>query len=105
MLNEGIISESSKEILIKKLTENLKQLRAKLDISQEQLANIIGVSRQTINAIESGRREMNWMMFIIIVLLFLKDEDTRSLLTFMGIYTPELAEFLEVDSDNFGGQK
>lgn len=99
MLNEGNISDSNKEILIKKLTENLKQFRAKLNISQEQLANIIGVSRQTINAIESGRRDMNWMMFIIIMLFFLKNEDTRSLLAFMGIYTPELAEFLDVDSE------
>ena len=89
--------------MIKKLTSNLRQLRAKLDITQEQLANIIGVSRQTINAIESGRREMNWMMFVITVLFFLKNEETRALLTFLGIYTPELAEYLEIDSDDSRG--
>lgn len=99
------ISDRDKDILIKKLTDNLKQLRAMMDISQEQLANIIGVSRQTINAIESGRREMHWMMFVTIILFFLKDEEVRSLLTFMGIYTPELANFLDIDSDNFGGRE
>ncbi|HHV98548.1 MAG TPA: helix-turn-helix domain-containing protein [Clostridiaceae bacterium] len=68
-------------------------MRAKLDITQEQLANIIGVSRQTINAIESGRREMDWMMLVITVLFFLR----------MSIYTPELAEYLEIDSDDSKG--
>ena len=32
----------------------LKSARAALDISQQQLAELVGVSRQTINAIEKG---------------------------------------------------
>lgn len=32
----------------------LKSARAALDLSQQQLAEIVGVSRQTINAIEKG---------------------------------------------------
>lgn len=32
----------------------LKSARAAVDLSQQQLANKIGVSRQTINAIEKG---------------------------------------------------
>lgn len=32
----------------------LKAARAALDLSQQDLANIVGVSRQTINAIEKG---------------------------------------------------
>ena len=32
----------------------LKSARAALDISQQELANKVGVSRQTINAIEMG---------------------------------------------------
>ena len=32
----------------------LKSARAALDISQQQLAEIVGVSRQTISAIEKG---------------------------------------------------
>lgn len=33
---------------------NLKSARAAKDLSQQQLANLVGVSRQTINAIEKG---------------------------------------------------
>jgi len=32
----------------------MKAARAALDLSQQQLAEIVGVSRQTINAIEKG---------------------------------------------------
>ncbi len=32
----------------------LKSARAAIDLSQQQLADIVGVSRQTINAIEKG---------------------------------------------------
>lgn len=32
----------------------LKSARAAMDMSQQQLADIVGVSRQTVNAIEKG---------------------------------------------------
>ena len=32
----------------------LKSARAAKDLSQEELANLVGVSRQTVNAIEKG---------------------------------------------------
>jgi len=37
------------------LKNRLKVARAELDISQEQLANLAGVSRQTIGSIETGQ--------------------------------------------------
>ncbi|MDD6727133.1 MAG: helix-turn-helix transcriptional regulator [Lactimicrobium massiliense] len=33
---------------------NLKSARAAKDLSQQQLADLVGVSRQTINAVEKG---------------------------------------------------
>lgn len=38
-----------------KLNNRLKVARAELNISQEQLANMAGVSRQTISSIETGQ--------------------------------------------------
>ena len=37
------------------MTNRIKVERAILDITQEELANLIGVSRQTINSIEANR--------------------------------------------------
>ena len=38
-----------------KLKNYLKEIRAELGISQTELANLIGVSRQTISSIETGQ--------------------------------------------------
>ena len=35
-------------------TENMKQTRQELDLSQAELAKRVGVSRQTVNMIENG---------------------------------------------------
>lgn len=37
------------------MKNNLKELRQKEDISQDDLASILKVSRQTINSIETGK--------------------------------------------------
>ena len=37
------------------MKNRLKVARAEMDLTQEELAKHIGVSRQTINAVESGR--------------------------------------------------
>ena len=37
------------------MKNRLKVARAEADLTQEELAKLIGVSRQTINAVESGR--------------------------------------------------
>ena len=37
------------------MKNSLKVERAKKDLTQEELGNLIGVSRQTINSIEKGR--------------------------------------------------
>ena len=37
------------------MKNRLKVARAEMDLTQEELAKLIGVSRQTINAVESGR--------------------------------------------------
>lgn len=41
--------------LIQKMTNTLREMRKKRKITQEQLADLVGVSRQSINAIERGK--------------------------------------------------
>ena len=38
-----------------KITNTLKVWRARKDVTQEQLAAAVGISRQTVNAIEKGK--------------------------------------------------
>jgi putative transcriptional regulator len=45
-----------------KLVNFIRMHRARLDLTQEQLARAIGVSRQTIHAVERGKAEPSVML-------------------------------------------
>ena len=47
--------------------------------SQEELSEKIGVSRSTIAGIENKKRTMSWNMFLSLLLIFIKNEDTDKL--------------------------
>lgn len=76
-----------------KMADNLPVLRAKLGLSQERIAGIIGITRQTISAIENKSREMSWPIFLSLLFLFSKNSDTQMLMKAMGIYDEHLEEY------------
>jgi len=53
-----------------KLKNFVKMHRARLDITQEQLAKAVGVSRQTIHAIERGKAEPSVALALKLARLF-----------------------------------
>ncbi len=59
-----------KEAFIRDLTDELPALRAAAEVTQEELANAIGVSRQTYNAMEGMKRSMTWNSFMSLILFF-----------------------------------
>lgn len=83
-------SNVNKDELVKMMAQNLSVLRVKLNLSQEDLADVLGVTRQTISAIENGQRNMSWTVFLSLVLIFLKNRETKRLMVLLGIYTKEL---------------
>ena len=83
----GILSLDRKKYT-QAMAENLPALRARLGLSQTQLADCIGVTRQTI---ENQSRELSWTNFLSLLFLFLQNAQTAKLLPVMGIYTDELA--------------
>ncbi len=76
------------------MTDNLPMLRRCLDLTQEELADKIGVSRSTIISIENRKREMTWNTFLSLMLLFTKNEGTNKLLNVLEIYTDEFHSFI-----------
>jgi len=85
----------NREELIKNMTENLPMLRTRLGLTQEELADKIGVSRSTILSIENNKREMTWNTFLSLILLFTKNETTNKLLNILEIYTEEFNDFIK----------
>jgi DNA-binding XRE family transcriptional regulator len=88
--------EIDRNVLIKRMAYNLAVFRAKLGITQIQLAHIVGLTRQTISAIESGQREMSWTVFLSLILFFWRNQSTKRLLVAFEIYTPSLDSYLNV---------
>ena len=70
----------NKTDLIMTLTMELPVLRARLGLSQEKMAQNIGVSRQTYGGIENGSRKMSWTIFMALLAVLDMDEATSVML-------------------------
>ena len=79
---------------IDKMTDNLKVLRNKLDLTQDELAGKIGISRQTLVNIENRNRVMSWNTFVALITVFRAERRTSDLLDHFGIYTSKLEDYL-----------
>lgn len=82
------------DISIKVLTHNLSVLRKICGITQSELADIIGLSRQTISNIESGNQKMKRPTFMAIMFLFSLDQNTALYLKNIGIPYKDLKKWL-----------
>lgn len=78
------------------MAQNLPVLRASLGLSQAELAQIIGITRQTLSAAESGARELSWSNFISLLHVFTQNKKTGQLLRTFEIYTAELAAMFQL---------
>ncbi len=85
-----VIGMYTKERFIDNMAENMPVLRKKLKLSQENLAEIIGVSRYTIMLIENKKRKMTWTMFLALFFVFERNEQTAVLLETFQISCKEL---------------
>ena len=68
-------SEIIKTNLMKMLQDNLAVLRKKYGISQTDLGEKVGLSRQTISGIERGTFEISWTVYMAIICYFVMKND------------------------------
>lgn len=85
-----IINQQYKENYIDILGDNLSALRAKAGFTQEEVATMVGVSRQTYYSIETGKRNMTWTLCLALILLFDTNLDTHNMLRGIGAYPKEI---------------
>lgn len=84
------LSEEEKYALMEKLTPELPLLRTKAEISQEEIANIIGTSRQTYGAIERRARKMSWNTYLSLVWFYDYNRKTHKMIRNMDAFPHEL---------------
>lgn len=88
--DKWLISDDYKTASTSILCDNLASLRARIGITQEELANVIGVSRQTYYAIETGTRKMTWAIYLALVFFFNSVEETAEMLKELRIFPIDL---------------
>lgn len=90
------MDENIKNIYVERMVDNLTVLRAKLGVTQAELADIAGISRQTILSVEKKQRGMTWNMFLALLFIFSSNPGTAPLIDLFEIKTDELVNALQI---------
>ena len=93
----SVINQIDRDFLIDTLTDELPVLRARIGIKQEELSDILGISRQTYSAIETKKRKMTWNMFISLLMFFAQNKKTAPVIEMIGAFPDELKNIMNVD--------
>ena len=88
------MNEEIKNVYVDRMVENLTVLRAKLGVTQAELAEIAGISRQTILSVDKNQRGMTWNMFLALLFIFTSNPGTAPLIDLFEIRTDELISII-----------
>lgn len=91
------IQDIDKQQLIDILTDELPVLRAKIGLSQDDLSQIIGISRQTYSSIETKKRRMSWNTYLSLIFVFENNAKTKKLLEAVGAFPDSLKNVINTD--------
>ena len=89
-----IFSQKKRENYCKKMSNNLSILRKYVNLSQQELSNISGVTNLYICNYENNSRKMNWNTFLLFLFIFLQNDSTTFYMKQKSIYTEEIKLFL-----------
>ena len=84
MSDEG--QAKTQEDFIEKMVKNLPVLRASIRISRRELANKIGITRQSMMSIETRKRPLQWSTYLALVLVFQQSEESREVLERLDLF-------------------
>lgn len=110
--SKWLLTDAEKNSFIDTLTPHLAILRAQAEVSQEEIANLIGVSRQTYSAIERRVRKMSWNTYLSLVLFYDNNQRTHRLMRHLALFPTELVvrfnegvDFSSFELSRFLGEK
>ncbi len=107
-----IISEAERDLLIARMIDELPVLRLKIGMSQDEMASLLDISRQTYSSIENKKRKMTWRLYLSLVLIFYHNELTHDFLVKNGLIpqkiirsvnmgvSPAISSFVKMDEDD-----
>lgn len=78
--------EHKKTYYISRMIQYMPTLRTAMGITQKDLSRRLDVSRQTIVALETGKRDMTWTMYLALACVFAQDETATVLLKNLDVF-------------------
>lgn len=90
----------TKEQIVQIMKEWLPVLRSSVNTTQADLCSAIGISRQTYSAIESGKKEMTWTVFLGLFLYFIANSRSRTLIRKKENYVASVFYYLGAGIDD-----
>ena len=63
-----------REDLIKSVSSKLKLIRTEYGVTQEEMSEMLGISKKTLVETEKGRRDLSWTETIAVASVFEKSE-------------------------------
>lgn len=90
MDKNGLLDQINKEELIDRFIYELPILRARIDMTQGEISEIAGLSRQTYSALETRKRKMTWSNFMALLFVFYYNPFTRDTIEGGGFFPEEL---------------
>lgn len=85
--------ESKKIELSCLIADNLPVFRAKLGITQQELADRIGITRNTLTTFERKKKKLSWCYFVSLYLIFSMNQETKLLMDSLSIHSVELEKY------------
>lgn len=85
-----ILSDKQKEGYTKRLSENLAMLRAKAGITQEELSNLLGISRQTYCSMESQGKTISWNIYLSLIFIYDNIPETSLVIHKLDIFPGDI---------------
>ena len=111
-VSKWLLTDAEKDAFISTITPNLSVLRTKAGISQEEIANLLGISRQTYSAIERNIRQMAWSTYLSLVLFYDHNQKTHKMIRQLSIFPQELIkrfndglDYSDYEISSFLGEK
>jgi len=93
------MTSEEKLVLCKSMASNLSTLREKARLTQDELADRLGLSRQTISAIENEKRDMQWSTFSVLIMFFVTNREIRQIMVAMGIVNDTVEKVFNIGTD------
>ena len=90
------LTENEKQDYCAALGAHLKRLRAIAGYTQDDLADLSGISKERISRIENGAFVMRWSHFVSFIMVFTMKANTKEYLVACKILRPRLLQALQM---------